>query len=128
MNPPKLFLDENLSPFICVVLREDGVDASHVRDRGMFGATDAEVLERAYAEDRLLVTLNVDDFVRLVRARDLHAGIVLIEQSGLTREEQLDVVRRALALIVAELEAGRDMVNRVLWIDLSVHSFEHLPR
>jgi predicted nuclease of predicted toxin-antitoxin system len=79
-------------------------------------------------EDRLLVTLNVDDFVRLVRARDLHAGIVLIERSGLTREEQLDVVRRALALIIVELEAGRDMVNRVLWIDLSVHSFEQLPR
>jgi predicted nuclease of predicted toxin-antitoxin system len=32
-----------------------------VRDRGLLAATDAEVLDRAYDEDRVLVTANVGD-------------------------------------------------------------------
>lgn len=31
--------------------RVDGLDACHIRDRGLLGATDAEVLERAFAEE-----------------------------------------------------------------------------
>jgi len=61
----------------------------------------------------MLVTSNVDDFVRLARAVQVHSGLVLIEQGSLLRDEQMDVVRRALALIEAELAGGEDMVNRV---------------
>jgi predicted nuclease of predicted toxin-antitoxin system len=43
----KLLLDENLSPAAAVALRADGIDAYHVRDRGILGATDQELLERA---------------------------------------------------------------------------------
>ena len=65
----KLLLDENLSPAAAVALIADGVDAYHLRDRGILGATDQELLERAYQEDRVLVTSNVDDFAKLARAR-----------------------------------------------------------
>jgi len=37
----------------------------------MNGASDAQVLELAFREDRILVTSNVDDFVKLVRAREI---------------------------------------------------------
>jgi hypothetical protein len=67
------------------------------------------VLERAFNEDRIFVTKNVGDFEKLAKTRELHAGIVLIEQGDLTREEQLDLMRR----IVAKLE-GIDLVNHVL--------------
>ncbi len=50
-----------------------------MRDRGLEGAAEHELLDRAYAEDRILVTLNVRDFEELVRERELHAGVVLIE-------------------------------------------------
>jgi len=61
----KLLLDENLSPKVAEILRDaDGIDAVHVRDRGLLRASDAVVLERAYAEDRVLATKNVDDFVK----------------------------------------------------------------
>jgi predicted nuclease of predicted toxin-antitoxin system len=95
--------------------KEDGVDAVHVRDRGLLGALDHTVLEAAFAEDRVLVTSNVDDFVKLARARELHPGIVLIEDGGLFRAEQLQVVRKA----IAALGGQRDLVNRVLriWLD-----------
>jgi predicted nuclease of predicted toxin-antitoxin system len=74
----KLLLDENLSPSVALALRATGIDAVHVRDRSMFGATDPEVLRRAFAEDRILVTANVGDFIKLARSVELHGGIVLI--------------------------------------------------
>ncbi len=62
----KLLIDEDLSPRVAHRPREeDGVDAVHVRDRGQLGALDHEVLEMAFAEDRILATSNVRDFRRL---------------------------------------------------------------
>lgn len=95
----KLLLDENISPAAAVALAAEGIDAWHVRDRGLEGATDHELLDRAYAEDRILVTLNVGDFEKLVRERELHAGVVLIERAGLLRDEQIELVRAIAAAI-----------------------------
>ena len=66
-----------------------------MRDRGLQGATDQQLLDRAYDEDRILITLNVGDFEKLVRARDLHAGVVLIERTGLLRDEQTSLFGRS---------------------------------
>ena len=115
----KLLLDENISPRVAQTLRtEDGLDAVHIRDRGLLEAKDHEVLERAYVEDRVLATKNVDDFAKLARARELHPGVILIEDGDLVREEQLGVLRAA----VAALQGERDLVNRVLrvWADGNV--------
>ena len=81
----------------------------------MLEATDHDVLEKAFAEDRVLVTANVNDFLKLARARELHSGIVLIAHGGLLRDEQLEVLQRAHEA----LQAQRDMVNRVLYIALN---------
>ncbi len=107
----KLLLDENISPWVAHRLcKEDGIDACGIRDRGLLAASDPEVLEYAFKEDRILVTKNVDDFDKLARSRELHAGIILLEEGGLPRTGQLRVIRRA----VASLEARADMVNCVM--------------
>jgi predicted nuclease of predicted toxin-antitoxin system len=110
----KLLLDENLSPSVAVVLRDEGIDAVHIRDRGMTSATDGEVLDRAYAEDRILVTANVGDFEALAGARELHAGIALVEDGDLLRDEQEAVVRRIVVAIDGEYADARHMVNRIM--------------
>ncbi len=107
----KLLLDENVSPTVSIALCTDGVDACHVRDRGLLGSTDREVLSRAFAEDRIVVTTNVDDFVKLASACDIHAGLILIE-GGLLRDEQLAVIRAAVVAIAAV-----DMANKVAFVD-----------
>jgi hypothetical protein len=84
------------------------------------------VFERAFAEDRLVVTQNIGDFVRLARAHGLHGGLVLLEDGG-TREEQLQLVERALELVSGELAAGRDMVNRALYLGANGQTFVALP-
>jgi predicted nuclease of predicted toxin-antitoxin system len=108
----KLLLDENLSPAAALALAAAGIDACHVRDRGILGATDHDILERAYQEDRVLVTSNVDDFVKLARAREIHAGIVLIERAGLLRGEQIALIRE----VVATIAAHGAMINELLHI------------
>lgn len=110
----KLLLDENLSASVARALcTDDGTDACHVRDRDMLGVEDPVVLDKAFEEDRILVTPNVDDFVRLARQRELHAGMILIEDGSLHRDEQLTTIRAAVAFT-----QGNDMANRVLWVNI----------
>ncbi len=119
----KLLLDENISPAAAVALAADGVDAWHVRDRGLEGTTDHELLERAYQEDRILVTLDVGDFEKLVRERELHAGVVLIERAGLLRDEQIELVKQ----VAATLTEHGDLINQVLRVaEDSSMTFENL--
>ncbi len=120
----KLLRDENLSPAAAVALAADGVDACHVRDRGILGATDHEVLDRAFLEDRILVTSNVDDFVKLAHAREIHAGIVLIERVGLLRDEQIELIRE----IATKLAEHGAMINELLHVDAhGAMRFEVVP-
>jgi hypothetical protein len=44
--------------------------------------------------------------------RDVHAGIVLLEDGALLRAEQLRLIR----LAVVAISALGDLVNKVLWI------------
>jgi predicted nuclease of predicted toxin-antitoxin system len=121
----KLLLDENISPAVAVALAADGVDAWHVRDRGLEGTTDHELLARAYQEDRVLVTLNVGDFEKLVRERELHAGVVLIERAGLLRDEQIELMKS----VAAALAEHGDLINQVLRVaEDGAMTFENLAQ
>lgn len=121
----KLLLDENLSPRVAMILAAEGIDACGVRDRGLLEATDAQVFARAFAEDRIVVTLNVGDFELLARTCELHAGVVLLECGPLLRDEQLAVVRRAAAAI----ETRGDLINTALRVAADgTMSFEAIPR
>jgi predicted nuclease of predicted toxin-antitoxin system len=122
--PVKLLLGENLSPAAAVALAAHGIDACHVRDRGLLSATDREILERAYQDDRVLVTSNVADFVKLARARELHAGIVLIERGDLLRDEQIALLRN----VVLALAKHGAMINELLRIEpTGTMTFEICP-
>jgi predicted nuclease of predicted toxin-antitoxin system len=120
----KLLLDENISPKVALDLWADGIDAIAVRDRKMLEATDREVFQRAYDEDRIVVTKNVGDFELLASTCELHAGVILLERNDLLRAEQLDVIRRA----IVEIEQRGDMVNTVLRVAIDGSmTFEPVP-
>ena len=117
-------LDENLSPLVAHRLcAEDGIDACHVRDRAMLGWEDPEVFERAFKEERIVVTCNVEDFLELARGCELHAGLILIERAGLKRAQLIEVIRAAIRFM-----QDADMANRVLWVNLDGSmEFEDIP-
>ncbi len=125
----KLLIDEDLSPSVARNLCEELlIDAVAVRDRGLLSADDRSILEYAFNQDRILVTANVGDFEKFARACEVHAGIIFICEGDLLRDEQIAIVKEAVAAIYTELEAGRDMVNRVLYISVDgTKQFETLP-
>lgn len=59
VNPPKLFLDDNLSPTIAVTLLREGF-VVHIRDRGLLNASDAIVFARGFQEDRIVLRIWTD--------------------------------------------------------------------
>jgi predicted nuclease of predicted toxin-antitoxin system len=125
----KFIVDEDLSPRVARYLcQEFCFDAIAVRDRGLLGATDPEVLEYAFKEDRILVTANIRDFEKLAAAVEIHAGIVLVQDGDLLAAEQIEVIDTVVRVLQAEIATGKDLVNRVLYISIAgTARFENLP-
>jgi len=61
----KYYLDEDLSPKIAEILRQDGIDAKSAHKAGMLQASDLEQLEYVSSKKRYMVTRNRYDFIRL---------------------------------------------------------------
>lgn len=125
----KFLIDEDISPSVALILCERLlVDAVAVRDRGLLGVSDKEVLEYAFNEDRIVVTANIKDFEKFAKATEVHAGIVFIVEGDLLRDEQIKICFAAVEFIQQELVAGRDMINRVLYISIDgTKKLEALP-
>ncbi len=66
----KILLDQGLPRSAADALREVGVDAVHVGDIGMAAALDEQILARAHAEERVVVTLDADFHASGGRAPD----------------------------------------------------------
>ena len=78
----KLYLDEDISPKISVILRKKGMDAVSAHETGMLETSDEEQLSFAAAEGRVKVTRNRDDFITLTvqffEALKQHKGLIIV--------------------------------------------------
>jgi hypothetical protein len=81
----KVYLDEDLSPNIALLLRERGVDATSAHEVGNSQLGDRAQLEYATREARVIVTRNVVDFLELawdaVARNTRHPGIIVVPSS-----------------------------------------------
>jgi predicted nuclease of predicted toxin-antitoxin system len=81
----KFLVDEDLSEEIASILRANGVDAVHVRDLGLSGAEDQEVLDEASRQKLCLITRNRNDFLMLTEfyfhEGRPHQGVLIVPRS-----------------------------------------------
>ena len=81
----KFLVDEDLSEEIAVILRAKGFDALHLREIGLSGAEDQEVLDEAARQERCVITRNRNDYLALTEfffhEGRPHYGVLIITRS-----------------------------------------------
>ena len=103
-------LDENLPIQLKRLFTESGHDAVTVLDEGMDGATDSDVALVCLAEERVLVTQDVDFAdIRMYPPRD-YPGIVVFRLTSRARDDLLEVGSRLIGTLAKSLPRGQ------LWI------------
>jgi predicted nuclease of predicted toxin-antitoxin system len=96
MSPFLLKLDENLAQPHVDFLNAVGYSAERVTDEGLSGAEDAVVWQRAVAEGRLFLTLDLD-FADVRRfPPGSHPGILLLRPRNRSRDAVLEILRRVV--------------------------------
>lgn len=128
----RFFIDEDLSPTLARECHQAGYDATGVRDREMLQATDREVASVCFAEDRVLVTNNAADFLKIAEAEGVHPGLVFLPLGS--RAEMRLWMKIAIEAIEEIAATGSTspaalMINSVLEVDEEggCELFEH-PR
>ena len=109
----RLLLDEHISPSMVKRFGEEGVYAQSVPHIGLSGRPDHDIWQHAFDNDVTVVTTNARDFIKLLKV-EVHPGLIVLRESGLTREEQWS----RLAPVIEHIKAsGNDfMLNKLIEI------------
>ena len=105
----RFYTDEQVARAVVRGLRRRGVDVLTVPEAGTLGVSDADQLQRARDEERVIFTQD-DDFLRLASEGADHAGIV-----DASHEHGAGEIIRGLMVIHEVLEAD-EMAGRVEYL------------
>ena len=114
----RLLVDEDTqSRWLVRLLRDAGHDVATVNDLGLQGRPDPDVLARAVAEKRVVLTRNVDDFRELHLADSDHPGIagIFFDREPSKDLSHADVVRALANLEAAEVEIAGSFHSLNAW-------------
>ncbi|MFQ5593229.1 MAG: DUF5615 family PIN-like protein [Anaerolineae bacterium] len=114
LEPPKLHLNEHLSPRLAAQLSKHGFDVTTSQRSELLSQADEEQLAHAVAEKRAIVTFNVKDFAALhdkylAEGRE-HWGIIF------STEEPIGVLMHRLLRLMHSLSA-EDLKNQTRWLN-----------
>src|SRR5438094_408740 len=95
-------------------LGEKGLYAEAVAHVGLSGKPDEHIWNYALEHDFTVVTTNARDFIRLLNV-EVHPGLIVLRESGLTRDEQWDRIQPIIDHI---LESSDDdfLLNKLVEI------------
>ena len=104
----KYYLDEDLSPKIAELLRNQGIDCISAHEAGMLQASDLEQLKFTSQKKRCLVTKNRDDFIRLTvqffNDHLPHHGVLIIPKTF--PGDRFSLITKALSAYAHEHAKG----------------------
>jgi predicted nuclease of predicted toxin-antitoxin system len=102
----KLLIDESLQRQAATILTEAGIDAVHVTDLGLGGATDDQILARARADSRIVVTADTDFGTLLALTGATGPSVILLRRPGRRAADRARTVLDVLALVHEQLGRG----------------------
>lgn len=105
-----LYFDEDVDANVATALRKQGYDVLTTTEAGNNACTDRSQLEFAASRNRVLVTCNVRDFVRLhtqvVSSGAVHHGIIVARHTPAG-----ETIRRLAKLL--SVRTSQDMINQL---------------
>lgn len=78
----------------------------HVSALGMSSATDSQIIERAIAEGRVIVTWDTDFHVRIVLSRKSKPSCIRFRMDGLGTRQQAILIHNVTTQFAGELARG----------------------
>lgn len=107
----RILVDACLSPRLAEALNAKGHEAVHVVSYGMESAPDPDVLARADAEDRAVLSADTDFGTILGRTRATRPSVILFRLEADRRVDELaDLIEANRAAIEAAVEEGSIVV------------------
>jgi predicted nuclease of predicted toxin-antitoxin system len=102
----RLLLDMNLPPAVAETLRSGGHDVVHGRDLGLAGVPDTDLFARASAEQRILVTFDLDFGDIAGSSGEGATGVVLLRLRSPRRAVMIERIITALRVSADALARG----------------------
>lgn len=113
-DPPKLYLNEHLSPRLAAQLRKYGFDVVSSQEAEMLSADDEQQLAFAASERRAIITFNFSDFVSLhekyMAEDEEHWGIIF------STAESIAVLLHRLLRLLNSVSAD-ELKNQIRWLN-----------
>ena len=91
----KFMVDECVGPKVAKWLREQGFKVFSVYEETR-GATDDDLIEKAYAEGWILITSDKDFGTKIYRERKPHKGIILLRLTDERSEQKIIVLEKLI--------------------------------
>ncbi len=102
----KLLLDQGLPFSAAALLRDADIDTIHVGEVGMSEAEDADIIQRARGEGRIVATLDADFHTLLALDVASTPSVIRIRIERLRAQALTDLLLMVLAKCEEELEQG----------------------
>ncbi|MEH2438965.1 DUF5615 family PIN-like protein [Nostoc sp.] len=102
----KLLLDQGLPLSAAALLRDAGIDTIHVGEIGMSEAEDAEIIQRAREERRVVATLDADFHTLLALDEATTPSVIRIRIERLRSQALANLLLTVIAECEEDLEQG----------------------
>lgn len=98
----KFLVDMPVSPELAQWLNENGHDAVHASDIGLYKTKDKEILSEAKKQSRIIITADLDFPQLLALSNTQEPGIILFRGGNYNEQEMLALLKRVLTHVKAE--------------------------